>query len=114
MPGSPAPSASAPITLSPAVQRIAVIAVFGAGAAVCLLGYLALAAPGRWLDAPPSLQWNASELAVTLGTGQLAPGGLLFSPPGATRTGGISLNTSFLARNLLVSAWEAHGCPERV
>src|SRR6266567_4522328 len=114
MPGSPAPPASAPITLSPAVQRIAVIAVFSAGAAVCLLGYLALAAPGRWLDAPPSLRWSASELEVTRGTGQLAPGGLVISAPDATRTVVISLNSSFRARDYPVIAWEAAGLPDKV
>src|SRR5258706_11275211 len=114
MPGSPAPPASAPITLSPAVQLITVIAVFGAGAAVCLLGYLALAAPGRWLDAPPSLQWRASELAVPRGTGRLGPGGRVISAPDAARTVVISLNTSFRARDYPVIAWDTAGMPDKV
>jgi hypothetical protein len=100
--------------MSPAGRRIAVIAVFCAGAAVCLLGYLALAAPGRWLDAPPSLQWRARELAVARGTGQLTPGGLVISAPDATRTVVISLNTSFRARDYPVIAWDAAGMPDAV
>jgi len=102
------------MTLSPAGRRIAVIAVFGAGAAVCLLGYLAFAAPGRWLDAPPSLQWRARELAVTRGSGQLAPGGLVISAPDATRTVVISLNTSFRARDYPLIEWDAAGLPDNV
>ena len=102
------------MTLPPAGRRIAVVAVFGAGAAVCLLGYLAIAAPGRWLDAPPSLQWGARELAVTRGTGQLSPGGLVISAPDPTRTVVISLNTSFRARDYPVIAWDAAGMPDQV
>ena len=102
------------MTLSPAGRRIAVITVFGAGAAVCLLGYLAFAAPGRWLDAPPTLQWRARELAVTRGSGQLAAGGLVISAPDATRTVVISLNTSFRARDYPVVEWDAAGVPDNV
>jgi len=102
------------MTQSPAGRPVAVIAVFGAGAAVCVLGYLAVAAPGRWLDAPPSLQWRAPELAVTRGTGQLAPGGLVISAPDATRTVVISLNTSFRARDYPVIEWDAAGVPDNV
>ena len=102
------------MTLSPAGRRIAVITVFGAGAAVCLLGYLAFAAPGRWLDAPPSLQWRARELAVARGSGQLAPEGLVISAPDATRTVVISLNTSFRARDYPVIEWDAAGVPDNV
>ncbi len=102
------------MTLSPAGRRIAVITVFGASAAVCLLGYLAFAAPGRWLDAQPSLQWRARELAVTRGSGQLAPEGLVISAPDATRTVVISLNTSFRARDYPVIEWDAAGVPDNV
>jgi len=114
MPSSPSPAPAAPTTLSPAGRRIAVITVFGAGAAVCLLGYLAFAAPGRWLDAPPSLQWRARELAVARGSGQLAPEGLVISAPDATRTVVISLNTSFRARDYPVIEWDAAGVPDSV
>src|SRR5438552_2936084 len=114
MPGSPSPAPAAPMTLSPAGRRIAVITVFGASAAVCLLGYLAFAAPGRWLDAPPSLQWRARELAVTRGSGQLAAEGLVISAPDATRTVVISLNTSFRARDYPVIEWDAAGVPDNV
>jgi hypothetical protein len=114
MPGSPSPPAVAPATLSPAGRRIVVISVFGAGVAVCLLGYLALAAPGRWLDAPPSLEWGARELAVTRGTGQLAPAGLVISAPDATRTVVVSLNTSFRARDYPAIAWDAAAMPDSV
>ena len=102
------------MTLSPAGRRIAVITVFGASAAVCLLGYLAFAAPGRWLDAPPSLQWRARELAVARGSGQLAAEGLVISAPDATRTVVISLNTSFRARDYPVIEWDAAGVPDNV
>ena len=102
------------MTLSPAGRRIAVITVFSAGAAVCLLGYLAFAAPGRWLDAPPSLQWRARELAVARGSGQLAAEGLVISAPDATRTVVISLNTSFRARDYPVIEWDAAGVPDNV
>ena len=114
MPGSPSPAPAAPTTLSPAGRRIAVITVFGASAAACLLGYLAFAAPGRWLDAPPSLQWRARELAVTRGSGQLAPEGLVISAPDATRAVVISLNTSFRARDYPVIEWDAAGVPDNV
>jgi hypothetical protein len=102
------------MTLSPARRRIAVIAVFGASVAVCLLGYLALAAPGPWFGAPQSLQWKARELTVTRGTAQPTPGGLVVSAPDATRTAVISLNTSFRARDYPVIGWDAAGMPDSV
>lgn len=112
MPDLAPPPASSSVTPSPAHRRIAVLAVFGASAAVCLLGYLALAASGPWLGGPPSLQWSARELSVTRGSAQLAPGGLVVSAPDATRTVVIALNTSFRARDYPVIAWDAAGLPD--
>ena len=81
---------------------------------VCLLGYLLLAAPGRWLDAPPSLEWKARELTAARGTAQIASGRLVVTAPDATRTAVVSLNTSFRARDYPVITWDAGGVPDKV
>src|SRR5947199_6560952 len=103
-----------PKTSSTAWQATAAGACFVASLVACLLGYLAFAAPGRWLNAPPSLEWKARELTTTRGSGQVASGRLVVAAPDAARTVVISLNTSFRARDYPVVAWDASGIPDKL
>src|SRR5213075_2105000 len=79
------PAAPRPIA-SPAARHIAVAAVFLASAALCLLGYLALAATGTWFGAARTLHWNPDELAVTHGSALRTREGLVITAPDAMRT----------------------------
>ncbi len=112
MPDSPAPVAEA--TLSAARQCTVAAALFVASIAACLIGYLAFAAPGPWLGAPPILQWSAHELTVSRGSAQPASGALVVIAPDAARTVVIALNTSFRARDYPVLAWDATAIPDNV
>jgi hypothetical protein len=104
--------AVAPPTISAAWQGIAALAVSIASVVIVLLVYLAFAAPGPWLDAPPTLEWKARELAASRGTAQLTPAGLIVTAPDPTHTAVIALNTSFRARDYPAVAWDAEGIPD--
>jgi len=114
MSDSPAPQAGAPTLASPAARRIAVAAVFIASAALCVLGYLAFAAPGPWFGAAQTLHWTPQELAVTRGIGQRTREGLAITAPDAARTVIISVNTSFRSRDYALIAWDAADVPNDV
>ena len=114
MSDSPASQAAASTTASPAARGIVVAVVFLASAALCLLGYLALAAPGPWFGAAQKLQWTPDELTVTRGIAQLTREGLAITAPDAARTVVISVNTSFRSRDYALIAWDAAGVPDDV
>ena len=114
MSDSPASQAAASTTASPAARGIVVAAVFLASAALCLLGYLALAAPGPWFGAAQKLQWTPDEFTVTRGIAQLTREGLAITAPDAARTVVISVNTSFRSRDYALIAWDAAGIPDGV
>ena len=97
-----------------ATQRVAIVTVFAISAAVCVLTYLAFAAHGPWFGGAPSLHWSAHEFAVTRGTAQLGPEGLVVSAPDATRTVVVAVSTAFRARDYPQIAWEASGVPDDV
>jgi hypothetical protein len=96
---------------SVAWQSLTAVAIFFGSLALCALGYLAFAASGPWLSAPPTLEWQARELTGARGSTRLAQGALVVAAPDASRTVVISLNTSFRARDYPVIAWDAAGIP---
>ena len=108
---SPAPAAASR-TLRRAT--IAGILIFCIAAAVCLVGYLALAARGAWFGGPPELHWSATEFKVTRGTARLGADGLLLLAPDATGTFVVSFNTSFRSTAYPVIAWDAINVPEGI
>ncbi|HEY2970219.1 MAG TPA: hypothetical protein VGK75_17845 [Casimicrobiaceae bacterium] len=108
------PQAATPTLVSPATPRIPVAAVFLASAALCVLGYLALAAPGPWFGSAQTLHWHPNELTVTRGSAQRTREGLAITAPDATRTVVISVNTSFRSRDYAVIAWDVAGVPDDV
>jgi len=108
------PASGAVAATAPAWQCVAGGLLFLASLALCVLGYLAFAAPGPWLDAPPILQWSAREFSVTRGSAQQTEAGLVVTAPDATRSVVIALNTSFRARDYPVIAWDAANVPQGV
>jgi hypothetical protein len=100
--------------ISPRWQCLAAAAAFVASLAVCAVAYLAFAAPGPWLQAPPSLRWSAQEMTAARGKAQLRPEGLVIAAPDSTGTAVVSLNTTFRARDYPVIAWDASAIPEDV
>ena len=111
IPDSASPAVT-PATLSPAWQLVAALAVSIASVVFFVVGYLALAAPGPWLDAPRTLQWKASELSASRGTAHLTSAGLVLTAPDSTHSAVIALSTSFRARDYLAVAWDATGIPD--
>ena len=108
------PQAASPALASPATPLLALAAVFLASAALCTLGYLALAAPGSWFGAARTLHWSTKELAVTHGSALRTREGLVITAPDAMRTVVIAVNTSFRSRDYALIAWDAAGVPDDV
>lgn len=108
---SPAPAAT---SRTPRRTAIAGILIFCIAAALCLIGYLALAARGAWFGGPSSLHWSATEFKVTRGTARLGADGLLLLAPDATGTFVVSFNTSFRSSAYPVIAWDALNVPEGI
>jgi len=108
------PATGAVAAVTPAWQCAAGGLLFVASLALCVVGYLAFAAPGPWLSAPPTLQWSARELSVTRGSAQQTPAGLVVSAPDLARSVVITLNTSFRAGDYPVIAWDAANVPRGV
>jgi len=111
---SDSPQAAPPTLASPATRRIAVAAVFLASAALCMLGYLALAAPGPWIGGAQTLHWSPDELTVRRGSALQTHEGLVITAPDATSTVVIAVNTSFRSRDYALIAWDAAGVPDDV
>jgi hypothetical protein len=111
---SDSPRAAAQTLASPAMRSLALAAVFLASAALCMLGYLTLAAPGPWFGAARTLHWNPNELTVTRGSALQTREGLVITAPDATSTVVIAFNTSFRSRDYALIAWDAAGVPDDV
>ena len=108
------PQAAAQTLASPATRSLALAAVFLVSAVLCMLGYLALAAPGPWFGGARTLQWNPGEFAVTRGSALRTREGLVISAPDAMNTVVIAINTSFRSRDYALIAWDAAGVPDDV
>ena len=113
-PMSDSAAAAPAVTVSPLWQCIAAATAFVASVATCVVGYVAFAASGPWLGAPPILHWSARELTATRGRVQPIPDALLVAAPDATGTVVISLNTTLRARDYPVIAWDAAAIPDDV
>jgi len=111
---SDSPRAAAQTLASPAMRSLALAAVFLVSAVLCMLGYLALAAPGPWFGGARTLHWNPGELAVTRGSALRTREGLVISAPDAMQTVVIAINTSFRSRDYALIAWDAAGVPDDV
>lgn len=112
MTDSPALPAAA-VTASPSVG-VAAVGAAGFGIALCVIGYLAVAAPGSWFSAARTLQWGADELTLARGAGALTADGLVVAAPDPTRTVVVSFPTSFRARDYPLIAWDVTGIPPGV
>src|SRR5204862_7677008 len=108
------PPAASPALDSPATSLLALAAVFLASAALCTLGYLALAAPGSWFGAERTLHWSTKDLAVTHGIALRTREGLVITAPDAMRTVVIAVNTSLRSRDYALIARDAAGVPDDV
>jgi hypothetical protein len=99
---------------SPPSAWVVALGTLAAAAIVCLVGYLALAAPGAWIGGAAPMQWTASELALKRGTGELTHDRLVLTAPDPARTILVSVPTSLRSRDYLLIAWDVVGIPEGV
>jgi len=113
MPDSSSP-AIAQTSPSAAWQCLTALALFLASIVIGLSGYLALAAPGPWLDTRPSLQWTAAKLRAARGTAEPGRAGLVVTAADASHSAIVALDTSFRARDYLAVAWDVSGVPDNV
>ena len=94
--------------------RAAALSAAAFGVLVCVLGYLALAAPGLWIGGARQLQWTAGELTLARGAGRLTGNGLVLSAPDPSGTVVVSFTTSLRARDYPVITWDVAGIPAGV
>lgn len=114
MTDSPALPAALPATASPASVGAAALGAAAFGILFCVLGYLALAAPGSWFGGARQLQWSARDLTLVRGAGRLTGEVLALTAPDPTGTVVVSFPTSLRARDYPVIAWDVTGIPPGV
>lgn len=114
MTDSPALSPTEPATASPWTVRVAVLGTLAGSVLVCVVGYLALAAPGPWIGGAPPLRWTASELSIKRGSGGLTGNALVLTAPDPTGTVVISLPTSFRSKDYLQIGLDVDRIPQGV
>jgi hypothetical protein len=81
---------------------------------LCLLAYLAFAASGAWFTSARAQRWAPDQMAVTRGSGQIGPAGLVLTAPDASGTTLVSLTTSLRSSQYPMIAWQGVGVPDDV
>jgi len=104
---APAGPARPSAAQSLAPRTIAIVAL--ASVALCLLVYLALAVPGRWLPSATERAFGATQLAMPRGVAGIAGSELVVTRAADDGTTVISVTTDLRARDYPVVAWIAAG-----
>lgn len=99
-------SQARPVTTTPPTAFKLTILLFLASAAICVLGYLAVAVPGSWFGKAPTLQFGLRDLGVTKGTIQPGSEGFVAVAPDPTGTVIVAINTSLRSTDYPVIAWD--------
>jgi len=87
-------------------------AVLALAVTLLFVGYLMLAAPGKWFPDAKEITWSAADLALSRGSGKLGKNEWALSAPEATGTALLSVTTNFAARDFPVIAWNVDDLPE--
>ena len=104
---APAGPARPSAAQSLAPRTIAIVAL--ASVALCLLVYLVLAVPGRWLPSATERAFGATQLAMPRGVAGIAGSELVVTRAADDGTTVISVTTDLRARDYPVVAWIAAG-----
>jgi hypothetical protein len=94
------------------VARLATI--FTAVLALCVLGYLAFAVPGKWFTSARSLAWGPKELQVAKGSARMLGDELAVAPADASGLVVVSVKTTLKAIDYAAVEWIAIDVPDHI
>ena len=89
-------------------------AIFTAALALCVLGYLALAVPGKWFTSAQSLAWGPKDLQVAKGSARIVGDELAVAPADASGLAVVSLKTSLKSTDYAAIEWIAIDVPDHI
>ena len=89
-------------------------AIFTAALALCVLGYLALAVPGKWFTSARSLAWGPKDLQVAKGSARIVGDELAVAPADASGLAVVSLKTSLKSTDYAAIEWIAIDVPDHI
>ena len=111
------PPASASVTPPPASARAIVArlgAIFVAVLALCVLGYLAFAVPGKWFTSVRPVAWGPKDLQVAKGSARLVGDELAVAPADASGLVVVSTKTTLKAVDYAAVEWIAIDVPDHL
>lgn len=88
--------------------------IFVAAFALCLIAYLAIAVPDKWIAQGPPLAWGAKDLQISKGAGRVVASELHVMPADATGLAVVSLKTSLKSAHYAAIEWIAIDVPEHI
>ncbi|HVE48319.1 MAG TPA: hypothetical protein VNG69_01720 [Casimicrobiaceae bacterium] len=88
--------------------------VFAVALAIAVLGYLAIAVPGRWFGASPPQSWGPKDLQATKGTARIVGDELHVLPADASGIAVVSVNTQLKSIDYAAIEWIAIDVPEHI
>ena len=91
--------------------RHVVAAAYVIALAALLMGYLALAVPGKWFSAADPKSYEAGAFAVAVGKGTIDAGALVVTPADASRTVIVTIPATLRAADYPGVAWKVTGLP---
>lgn len=86
--------------------------MFAAACVICVLVYLALAAPKQWFTDAPTVAWSARDLQIAKGAGRVVADALFVAPNDASQVVVVSVKTSFAAKDYPAIQWNAAEVPD--
>ena len=90
------------------------LALFVAVVALCMLGYLAFAVPGKWFTGVRSVAWGPKDMQIAKGSGRIVGDELAVAPSDASGLVVVSLRTTFRASDYAAVEWIAIDVPDHL
>ena len=108
------PDASGESALPRFLKARTVALVSAASLVACLVGYLALATPGRWFSSAPDLGYGAKALRLARGVAAPARDAVVITRAAEDGNAVVSVETDFSSASYAQVVWIAHGIPPGV
>lgn len=90
------------------------LALFITVVALCVLGYLVFAVPGKWFTGVRSVAWGPKDMQLAKGAGRIVGDELAVAPSDASGLVVVSLRTTFKASDYAAVEWIAIDVPDHV
>lgn len=85
---------------------------FAAAFVICVLVYLAFAAPKQWFTDAPTVAWGPRDMQIAKGAGRIVANEVFVAPSDASQVVVVSVKTSFLAKDYAAIHWSATEVPD--